>query len=171
MVRINKYYLYKWRSIESYEDVIKDNIEPPLWATHDLLSDARFNYIETCPTLYGNVTRLLTLARYISEEDQLFDSWFNEVFLRAQELFPNRQWPINEKISKNNMDMMYDSNQDPFIPREFYFTTGFNYQSANLVEFQNKLLTEANPSINDFFSTPENMINAGFNGVPYKIIK
>ncbi|MBF2491206.1 hypothetical protein [Listeria welshimeri] len=69
------------------------------------------------------------------------------------------------------MDMMYDSNQDPFIPSEFYFTTGFNYQSANLAEFQNKLLTEANPSINDFFSTPENMIHAGFNGVPYKIIK
>ncbi|EJN2653013.1 hypothetical protein NPS90_000265 [Listeria monocytogenes] len=67
------------------------------------------------------------------------------MFLCTQELFINRQWPINEKISKINMDMMYDFNQDPFIPREFYFTTGFNYQSVNLVEFQNKLLTEANP--------------------------
>lgn len=166
--QIDKYYVLQWENSTSYDDVLKDKIERAYWVTQDLISDARFNYADNSPTLYGNATRLLTLARYLSTEKELFDNWLKNCFERAQELFPNKQWPIGEELRRGNMDENYDSSHDPFIPREFYFTEGFYYEGADLDKMQQELLSKADYKKNDFLNSPEDMKDKGFQGTPYK---
>jgi len=166
--QVDKYYILDWNNSTDYEDLLKDKIEPPLWVAYDLMGDARFNYIETRPTLYGNATRLLTLARYLSTEKVLFDSWLEDCLEKTEKLFPNKQWPIGEELSSDNMDENYDSNNDPFIPREFFFTECFNYKGADLVKMQRDMLNKADYNENDLLNPPADMLKEGFQGTPYK---
>jgi|GEM_PF-2137753 len=165
---IDKYYLRLWSNGAVYKELPEDGIERPLWMAQNLMSDARFNYAKTRPTLYGNATRLLTLARYLSTEETLFDSWLKDCLDRAEKLFPNKQWPIGEEISRDNMDENYDSNNDPFIPRKFFFIEGFNYQLTDLRKMQQDLIGQADYMDNMLLSKPEKMIEEGFQGTPYK---
>lgn len=168
---INKHYIYTWTNTTLYEDLPKgkDRIERPIWVTHRLQERTRYSYIGTEPSLYGDVTRLLILARYISSEEVLFDAWLTDCLKRATKLFPNQQWPADEELTRENMDSGYDSNNDPFIPREFYFTSNFDYESADLVEMQQILLKQADYKANDLLNPPEDMIAEGFQGIPYQL--
>lgn len=165
---IDKHYLVTIGNKTIYADLPLNNIERPFWVTQEHMSDARFNYTKNRPTLYGNATRLLTLACYLSTEKELFDNWLKDCFDRAQKLFPNKQWPIGEEVRQSNMDENYDSNDDPFIPREFFFTEGFDYKMADLDKMQQDLIDQADYTTNIFLAKPEKMIQEGFQGTPYK---
>lgn len=115
---------------------------------------------------------MIELARYVSDDPQLFDSWFNSVIIKSTELFPVPTDELDENgVFIFNEDKDFDPYliKEPFIPREFYFEPDFDYQTADLKQLQQKLLDSVNYKENLFLSSPERMISIDFVGTPYQV--
>lgn len=163
---INKYYLKEWRYGIAFSDIEKNKIEPILWIVTKKFEYIRLSYSRNDPSLYGDATRIIMIARHICGNYDLFDNWLKDILKKSMPLFPNKQW---ENEDWDNLNKSYDSNQDPFIPRDFYFNPDYHYAENNLLAMQRKLLAQADYHTNQFLNSPEEMLNEGFQGIPYQI--
>lgn len=173
-----------WISLISKEYTTKEEVgstvgsklskeEEPMELINYYYNDIRLNYNVHHPSIYYNAVNMIELARYVSDDTDFFDSWFNSIIGQSTELFPVPTDDLDEKgVFQFNEDEDFDPYQmikEPFIPREFYFEPGFDYQTADLKQLQKKLLDSVDYNENRFLSSPERMISIDFVGVPYQV--
>ncbi|VEJ56329.1 hypothetical protein [Pragia fontium] len=158
---IDKNYL---RNPEHDMDYIKGNkIESIVWYFLNQYISTRHYYRTSSVRLYLDVSHYIMIAQHISPDPKAFESWLTNCLKRMIELFPNEQ--IDED---GGIDRSYDVNQEPFIPREFYFDPEFDYETADLQKMSNILLTQADYINNPYLLSPEKVIEKGFIGTPYQ---
>lgn len=159
---IDKCYMLNWNYSAEYIDGNK--IESLLWFITRQFVFVRHFYKTNDERIYVEISRFIMLARHISPDKVFFGNWLNSCIKRLIELFPNQQLDENDNVREE-----YDSAQDAFIPRAFFFEPSFDYKVANLNEIKEKLLNDANYLNNRFLNPPETMINEGFKGTPYRV--
>lgn len=71
----------------------------------------------------------------------------------------------------NEPEEDYDLSNEPPIPREFFFEDEFDYQTANIPELLDNFLQNIGyVTYEGFFYTPEQMLENGFKGIPYRYL-
>lgn len=159
---IDKHYIWNLDTEEDLPD--EDKIETPIYQLDRFSLFVRDWYITTRFGLHHRTCNILMLARHVTEQDKLFDDWLVNRLKLAISLFPNKSVDSENKPIEG-----YDSSQDPFIPREFFFDMEFDYGKANLLQMQKNLLLHVNNGKNRYLAPPNEMIKEGFLGIPYQI--
>ncbi|MCL1029174.1 hypothetical protein [Serratia silvae] len=159
---IDKHYLRNFYQREEY--LASDTIEGPIWKLLRFSFFSRDWYIRTRFGLHHRACNLIMLARHVTEQNELFDHWLADCLGRAIPLFPNKSVD-----RKNEPIDGYDSSQDAFIPREFFFDMAFDYTNANLLEIQQNMLKQVDHTKSQYLYEPKDMIQKGFIGTPYQL--
>lgn len=159
---ISHFYMTDWDYGVKYPS--NDKIKSLAWDITKIFEWIRLFYKENRGGLYYKTSQVIMFARHISEYEEFFDTWFEDCLKRSIALFPDKRMDKKGKQIES-----YLPEQDPFIPRDFYFDPEFDYQSADLKALQLAMLNEADYKKNQFIRTPENMLEKGFKGTPYQL--
>ncbi|XKM12639.1 hypothetical protein RCS94_06330 [Orbaceae bacterium ac157xtp] len=161
---IDKHYLVSWNYDAPVGETIWKNI---LWITFKSQFFIRSNYIKGDYQIQFRVMNLAMLARYITPNKTLFDSWFSDCLVRLTQFFP-AQYDRGDVMSHpKNYPEFYDSSHEPPIPREFFFEPGFDYGKADIDGLLSRFMTQVDHSNPKMFRTPKIMLEKGFVGIPY----
>lgn len=161
---IDKSLLKNWKYTSHPEDTIYKNILWVIFKSHFFIKD---NYIKGDYQIQYRVMNLAMLARHITPEKEMFDSWLSDCLSRATKLFPAQYDRGDVMEHPENYPKYYDSTAEPVIPREFFFEPGFNYETSNNNELLKRFVNNLNHSNKVFFFTPEELLERGFTGKPY----
>lgn len=147
-------------------DYISEPINGPIYTMLKILQLPRECYYEGSIFIDDGVEKLAMLARHISPDKKFFDQWFNNNLRNAVRLFP-AQYDRDGDLDAYE-DKIYDSSQEPVIPREFFFDPDYNYEAADNEKLINQFLASLNYKENVLLNSPEDMLNIGFVGKPYQ---
>ncbi len=136
--------------------------------TDAFLSYVATGYLNGSYFAYESVPSIIALARHIAPDKDWFDKWSTDIFSRALKLFP-AQYNVDDIIFERPTykKMMYDSSNEPPIPREFFFESGFDYKTADITALNQVYLKNLDLD-NPFLNPTQKMIENGFQGTPYK---
>ncbi|MBK5072180.1 hypothetical protein I2492_04010 [Budviciaceae bacterium CWB-B4] len=155
---------------EDDDTILQDKIEGPLWRVSFLLSVLVRDYIRGRYSICINLIPLTILARHITSNKEDFDEWIANCLSRLARDFPARY--VRNKVKNNDIKEykkgFYDSSTEPAIPREFFFDESFIYDEKTSSKLINNFLGNISYQENIYLNSPEEMLNNGFDGVPYK---
>ena len=69
----------------------------------------------------------------------------------------------------DDKDARYDCSVDAPVPREFFFDQNFEYSEEAAKPVLNAFLQSLDYNNNPWLCTPEEMLEKGFKGTPYKV--
>lgn len=161
---IDKLYLSNWKYSGDKGETIFKNIVWIVFSSHLFIRD---NYIKGDYQIQYRIMNLAMLARHVTPDPVMFDTWLDDCFARLTKLFPAQYDRGDVMDHPENYPKYYDSSSEPPIPREFFFEPGFDYEKTNIVELLSKFMEHVDHSNISFFKSPEKMIEKGFIGVPY----
>jgi len=163
---IHQDYFFDW---ESEEEFTTDIVEGPIWVMLRCIGYVRENYFSGHFFINYKVPNLVMLARHISPDRKFFDTWYNGILSKAAELFPPGYdyAEIFRKMDKYDGDV-YESSNEPPIPRQFFWDEEYDYETANNIKTINDFLSNLKYVENQFLNPPDLMIEEGFQGIPYK---
>ena len=72
-------------------------------------------------------------------------------------------------IYRNDYEAKYDCSADIPVPREFFFDSEFQYSEDTAKPVLNAFLQSLDYDNNPWLCTPEEMLEKGFQGTPYKV--
>ncbi|MBF0575833.1 hypothetical protein [Dysgonomonas sp. GY617] len=93
---ISKEYLSKER-VTSHLGEIGSKIGESIALMDYSFMSLKLNYIGHNPRIYGTTLNLVELARYVSDDTDFFDNWFNSILQQSINLFPVPQDDLDEK--------------------------------------------------------------------------
>lgn len=163
---IDMHYFFDW---EFDEDYLSDPIDGPIWVMLKCISYPREAYVNGYIFINKKIPNLAMLARHISPEPKLFDNWFSHILKKSAELFP-AGYDYAEVLAdfKNREDDIYDSTNEPAIPRCFFWDLNYDPKDSDNNKIINEFLANLNYQENTFLIPPEEMIEDGFAGTPYQ---
>lgn len=159
---IDKRYIVDWGYDCNFES---DNLRGPKWVALIALEDTRSYYLSGNYFINTTMDKLALLARHITPDPNMFDTWLIDCIKRCIALFPTT---YDRRGVSGSEKHYYDSSNEPPIPREFYFSPEFEYDKSNIPKLLNDYLSSLSWQENDFLSPPDDMKNRGFIGTPYQ---
>ncbi|MBN1801421.1 MAG: hypothetical protein JW891_07945 [Candidatus Lokiarchaeota archaeon] len=143
---VDKHYAIRWYAFERKE--MLGPVRGPLWdAIIIVMDEGDILWYDQDQSFY--VGRMLKLAEHVIPNKKIFIEWRNAVMNRLLVSFP---------LSK----------EDPFgppVPREA-FDPERAFDLSEIESLINNYLEQLDPEDNDFLNTPDEMIQAGFEGTP-----
>lgn len=163
---IDKLYLAVEMSPLDYGD---NKVEFVLYNTDALFRPVAKRYTNGSYFTYELVANIVAIAKHISPDKDVFDSWLIDCLKRSKVLFP-AQYDVDDIIFERPIykKMIYDSSSEPAIPREFYFTPDFDYRTADIAAINQAYLDKLDDKNNPYLNSPEKMLGMGFQDTPYK---
>lgn len=164
---INKNYLAVEISPLEYSD---NKAQVVLYNVDALLRPIANRYVKGSYFMQQFIAHLAAIVRHISPNKELFDAWLIEHLDKSAELFP-AQYNARKLILKRAtyQNEVFDSSAEPPIPREFYFSSNFDYQTADIAALNQAYLDRLDYESNPYLNSPETMLKNGFTGTPYKV--
>jgi hypothetical protein len=123
----------------------------PLWAAFHLLGEAVSLVRRKMPSSPESAC-LSQLALHVMPEPKPFKDWRRYVIQRLTDMYPMQK-----------EDML-----GPPLPKEVLYPN-FNYKPDMASELLSKFLCNLDYTQNPFLNSPDDMIEAGFNGTPYSL--
>ncbi|XKM12642.1 hypothetical protein RCS94_06345 [Orbaceae bacterium ac157xtp] len=162
--QIDKRYINNSQYGNEQKEDIYDDI---LWVLFGCLDEIRYNYTIGSYRIIYRVVNLAMLARYITPNPSVFDTWLADVLKRATKLFPAQYNRQDVRDHPKKYPEFYDSSNEPPIPREFFFEPDFDYETANIDELLSAFMQKVDHSNPLYFKPAKEMIAEGFVGIPY----
>lgn len=159
---IDKQYIKNWKYTGSRGDTTYFNIIWIIFTCHFFIRD---NYIKGDHQIQFRVMNIIKLARHVTSDKHMFDNWLNDCINRSIKLFPTL---YDRGRTLGGITIGYDSSTELAIPREFYFEPGFDYETADIDGLLEKYINEVDHSNKVFFWSATELIEQGFQGIPYK---
>lgn len=136
----------------------------PLWCAITWLRPALMEGDEAPEEIADGLDYLVRLAHHVLPQPERLDAWLKVVLARLATLFPAEAPELFEdlfehRIGERRGALIGPQALDPTMP---YDPAAGRYAVA-------ALLARARDSSNPFLSTPEEMVDAGFEGAPYSI--
>lgn len=158
---VDKHYSFKWRYGSGEYQIDPGN--GAIWAMLKCIGGSIASY-HNGNSVFKDIDNLAMLARHIAPDQSFFDEWFKTTLEKATKLFPF------ETTSSNSAES-YDCSFEPAIPREFFFESDYDFETADNAFFINKFLSSLDYKSNKALNSPEKMLELGFSGTPYKYEK
>jgi len=125
------------------------------------------DYMENSYYTHNYLMNLSMLARHLMPNKKLFDNWFAETMRKTTETFPCLY--DYKDLNRNDYEAKYDCSADIPVPREFFFDSEFQYSEDTAKPVLNAFLQSLDYNNNPWLCTPEEMLEKGFQGTPYKV--
>ena len=103
------------------------------------------------------------LLEHIAPNKKLFNEWLTNIIRKVVDAFPCR-YNYDDGL---NQDDVYDYSDEPLVPLEFFIEESFLYSHEIAKQNISTFLQSLDCSTNPYLRTPEEMLEAGFKGVPY----
>ena len=140
---------------------IDDPINGPLWSLLCVTRNLTRRYVNQWIDMRDCLINIISLFRYISNNNNAFDKWVTESFQKTIELFPWEE--IDPGVKK------YDASQDKLVPPGFFFEGNFQYVEGRARSEMNEFLSKLDFKQNPYLRSPDEMKEKGFAGIPYTI--
>ena len=124
-------------------------------------------YIAGSYYIHEFLVNIAMLTRHLMPNKGLFDKWFTETMQKTVETFPCL-YDYGD-LDENDEKAVYDCSADVPVPREFFFNPEFIYSPNAAKSVLNSFLKSLNYRNNLWLCTPEEMLEKGFKGTPYKV--
>lgn len=161
---VSKLYMKPWKYACKYEISI---VQSPIWIAIQSLRITKIKFIRGDKFIFSEFPTMVALVNHICPDKKQFESWLSDCIKRAVQYFP-AGYNYFEALEEDD-DEMYDSTNEPVIPREFFFDSTFKYEKSYVNNLLQAFLGELNYQDNSFLETPELMLSRGFKGIPYKV--
>jgi len=149
------------KTLDYSGNYIDDQINGPLWSLLCITRNLTRRYVNQWVYMRDCLINMITLFRYISNNNNIFDKWVTESFQKIVEIFP---WEESDPDMKK-----YDASQDNLVPLSFFFEGNFHYDEERTKNEMNEFLTKLNYKQNPYLRIPNEMKEKGFTGIPYTI--
>jgi hypothetical protein len=116
--------------------------------------------------IHRHLVGSVLLLNHISPNNNEFNEWITKKIQAISNLFPCKYSYASNKIGK---DDEYDCSNEPSIPQEFFFDEDFQYTPEAAKLKINIFLHSLNYRNNPHLRSPEEMLEAGFKGIPYTL--
>ncbi|MBC1374390.1 hypothetical protein HCB45_15025 [Listeria sp. FSL L7-0091] len=163
---IDKRYVKKWE----YDFIPGENdkVHGVKTIALESLERSNRNFLDGAYNISAELDGQAMLARYICPDKKLFDSWLESCIRKLIPLFPIEYDRDNPSAYNDDEDPYYDSSHEQPIPREFFFSSDFDYTPRNTQVALDNLLSNLSYTNNELLNTPETMLAEGFIGTSYR---
>ena len=156
------------KTSEFGDEYYDENNEPtPYVSNWYLMEFIMYEYTNNSFYIHRYLKNLSMLTRHLMPNQGLFDKWFAETVRKTTEIFPCSYDYAD--LDFDDASARYDCSCDAPVPCEFFFSPHFEYSEDTAKPVLNAFLQSLDYNNNPWLCTPEEMLEKGFKGEPYKV--